>query len=185
MDNIIFDDPADDPNNYGGNADDGKKRKELFAQIDSMLDNHRPDRYTTKSTNWMAPVIDWVKDYIGGENIEELISRSAASEVIRREGNAKRQAASYFRSYGQLTLGEGTEVQLQMLHDKRHLPVPINEIDVVRLGALTPSDVADLRMTRDHEEKLRAEAAGFELSGIDMLADLLRDTGCPDVDSMF
>jgi len=102
-----------------------------------------------------------------------------------RKGNAKRQAASYFRSYGQLTLGEGTEVQLQMLHDKRHLPVPINEIDVVRLGALTPSDVADLRMTRDHEEKLRAAAAKFELSGIDMLANLLRDTGCPDVDSMF
>ena len=181
MDNIIFDDPSDDPNN----GDDGKKRKELFAQIDAMLDDHRPDRYTTKSTNWMAPVIEWVKDYIGGESVEELISRTAASEVIRREGNAKRQAASYFRNYGQLTLGAGTEVQLQLLYDKRHLPVPINEIDVVRLGALTPSDVADLRMTRDHEEKLRAEAAEFELTGIDMLADLLRDTGCADVDSLF
>jgi hypothetical protein len=63
--------------------------------------------------------------------------------------------------------------------------VPINEIDVVRRGALTPSDVADLRMTRDHEEKLRAEAAGFELTGIDMLAELLRDTNSPDVDSLF
>lgn len=186
MDRIIFD-PADDPNE----GDDWRpaeepKLKELRNQIDVLLDEYRPDRYIQNDTAWMSPVIQKAKELIGADTLDQLVTRAADSLVHQREAVAKRRAASFFREVsGQMALGEGTQTALDFLGNARNLPVKINGIDVVRIGALKQEDYADLRMTRDNEKKLFVDAADREIGGIDAMYELVRSSGVDNLDSLF
>lgn len=71
---------------------------ETAALIDSLLDQHRPDRYDVGDTSWREPVYSQIATRV---TIGEARQIAASYLVDQREGQATKQANALLRSVGQ------------------------------------------------------------------------------------
>lgn len=184
---IYYEDPDDDPRiEEQPKVAGGLDLSEIYKRVDTALDATRPERYFAQETSWMEPVIELVKDELGGESVDRLVTDYAKRIVCRREGIAKTRAARLLRAAGQLPLAYGSTEWLSFLRDMSHVPVQISDSDVIRLGALTNEDLVDLEFHHQTREKERREAADMERDGIIAIRDFLASKpGSRRLDDLF
>lgn len=160
---------------------------EIYKTVDEILTQHRPERYVLNSSDWMSPAVAAATELLNGRDYQTIIKRTAWGIAKQREGIAKRRAAAFFRDLaetGAVPIGWGGPDWQIVMVDQLHLPVPINETDVVRLGALGFEDCNECELFQKRRFEERELLADKERAGLAVLRAMLQNQSAHRVDRL-
>lgn len=160
---------------------------DIYAVVDRILIEDRPERYILTSSDWMSRAVEEATALLNGQDYTKVITRTAWGIAKQREGIAKRRAAGFFRDLaetGAVPIGWGGPDWQIMMIDQLHLPVPINETDVVRLGALGFEDLTECELFQKRRFEERELLADKERAGLSTLRSILQNQGAHRVDRL-
>lgn len=152
------------------NPEEAKMWGDFRAEIDRRLDEARPKRASMGEYDWREPVYGWARNHLPNE--QDLVHRTAKTEVDNREREATKKGNALLRDYI-----KGIRPLDWM--DLGPKPIKVDEYLRVRWDAATPEDVdkaakkllADATATFREVESLAKEM--HELAGEAREAGLL------------
>ena len=175
----MTDEPYDDGDPSG--EDEEVTEKALSHQIDTWLNEARPERYSADEKDWIDPVIDKAAEDIHQyKSVADAVRELARRRVYVREAQATRRANRILRDIGktgQLPLGWGEDPDWKtFLFDIIRAPISVAR-QRIRLGAATDEDWKEWELESARESDKRAIAESASREGARLLRDLMRTQG--------
>jgi len=129
-------------------------------QIDDLLMEHRPERYSSDDKRWQIPILEKVREQVRNNPPKEVVRDFAQYLVSRRESAATQRANRILKNIcmdGQLPLGWGEDGWKEVMKDVLYLPLSIAKKQRIVLAAMTLADWQEwLRDYDDASKKLDA-----------------------------